>query len=391
MNNEKQHDEKIVEALKNMPNITDETPKNIVYQRVSSNMSNERVRKGKSLKLLPFFGTILTVALLLVIPFILDTTSYETTVEDNAMEAKTEEDAEVITELESDMNNKSSIMQENTPEREEAEQEIMMDGEAFKYSVVPQLDNDSNLIYGAIPDEQFQYVIPITLLVSEDRSMNEHYNKLEQYISEVGLLKTDYLLKDVTFMIEQEENVVTIKLPEKFTLDSSAQAYMLLEMLETMFVPLGIKKAVFISDGEEAIDLGPIGIVEELPLQVEGKFNYKKHNQLLVPIPLEEEVIIDEAIIDMKNNDGYLVQTIPEHVDFTIESAGDNLMLTYTGETNLSVNQQMVTMIEAILMTAKSYGYVKVEFIDMNIPSIGNYNLNEPIDVPEAVNPILRD
>lgn len=51
--------------------------------------------------------------------------------------------------------------------------------------------------------------------------------------------------------------------------------------------------------------------------------------------------------------------------------------------------QELLTMVEAILMTAKSFGFDSVKFENMSIQQIGNYDLNNPIKDPNGVNPIV--
>jgi len=83
----------------------------------------------------------------------------------------------------------------------------------------------------------------------------------------------------------------------------------------------------------------------------------------------------------------HLTNTIPEEINFRITEDEKELVLEYTGKAILENNEKYSVMIDAILMTAKSYGFESVRFDNIKIVRIGNYILEQPIKVPEGVNP----
>jgi hypothetical protein len=83
--------------------------------------------------------------------------------------------------------------------------------------------------------------------------------------------------------------------------------------------------------------------------------------------------------------------TIPEDIQFRLTTLDDQLFITPDNDQVFQDEQRALIMIEAILMTAKSFGYEFVTFNHVStIDQIGPYQFSEPIEVPEAVNPVFQ-
>ncbi|WP_156289262.1 hypothetical protein [Oceanobacillus salinisoli] len=394
MKKQDRHDE-LIGLLKNMPDIKNKTDKNILYQRISSNNNNtsENVEKAKrKMKLFPVLGSVLAVILIVCIPFLFNGTSFQTSEEQSNQAYDTQSTEDSLMEQESA--DESESAQEFEIAEESGESNVTEEENISLYSnesqfVLDSINDNANIVYAAISDEQFQYAIPITFVVSDSKNMNDHYNNLEQYLREYNLTTADYLLEGLSYNIHDTNKEVQISLPDDFSIESSARAAMFEKLLETMFIPAGIEKATFLSGSDEGVELGPYGEIDEMQLHDDGNASYKLYNdEFLVPIPHEGDNV-EEAITEMKNNQEAfdIFQTIPNEIDFSIETFEDELRITYTGQAPLANDDQAIIMIEAILMTAKSYGFHFVNFDNMPLEQIGNYNFNEPIKVPEAVNP----
>src|SRR5690625_1151272 len=129
------------------------------------------------------------------------------------------------------------------------------------------------------------------------------------------------------------------------------------KILARMFISYEIEKVVF----DEEVDLEAIGKVTELSLHDNRKENYKifqadeHHRKFLVPLEMDDQVTIEEAILDMKKGDPtyHIQSTIPEDVDFSFTKPEEELIITLTNDWVFENEQKATTMIEAILMTAK--------------------------------------
>ncbi|RKQ37693.1 hypothetical protein [Oceanobacillus halophilus] len=386
--------EEIKEQLKRLPNIEDSRDKNILYQRISSDLKNgnDNHNRRKLNKLLPILGSVVAILLIGIIPLTLNNTSFTNSEQDSMYHTQSAEDSTL---------DKESTAQEKNAQKFDTEEE---QGESSapvpEENIILQMNHNQlirnslkeneKIIYGAISDEQFQYAIPVTFIIPKAENLSEHYNKLEDYLSEEGLITDYYMLEDVSYNILTSNQEVEINLPDNFSVNSSAQAYMFEKLIEAMFVPMGLKKATFHSANSEGVELGPYGQLKEMSLDHESKESYKLYSDdFLVPIPHEEESTVNDAILEMKRSQEEfdIIQTIPNEIDFDIKSSGNELELIFDGDIKEPDNQQLIIMIEAILMTAKSYGYNLVQFQNMPLDQVGSYNLSQPLKVPEAVNP----
>ncbi|GGB33741.1 hypothetical protein GCM10011409_08960 [Lentibacillus populi] len=112
----------------------------------------------------------------------------------------------------------------------------------------------------------------------------------------------------------------------------------------------------------------------------------------LIPIVLDTQTSIAAALNEMKQNReaSHVYRTIPTEIQFSV-STENQLEITLSNNAALPNTQEGITMIDAILMTAKSFGYASVTFHNTKVNQIGDYDLSKPIKVPKAVNPITID
>lgn len=381
MSKEQWNDRDIQRALQEMSKVKDNIPKEILYQRISNSLNEHKPPKKQKVKFIPVLATLIAIVLLSFIPLLINDPNHgANNISLESMDVNNRNESAEIT------------MSEDSSEQTEDE-ELMDSKQVNDPYVVHSVGNDSNIVYAAIADEQSQYVIPLTFIVPKKDNMDDHYKQLDHYMMEEGFSPSDYFLEGASYEIEPENQEVKIQLPSDFSITSSANANVFEGIIQTMFSPYGIERAIFSSEGNEPVDLGPIGKGNELPIQEIDKASYKLYNnEYLVPVPHQEEKNIDDAVMEMKNSEEAfrLTETIPDSVDFSVDSSGNDLQLSYTGDLEIEDSEEMVMMIDAILMTAKSYGFETVMFNDMGIDSIGKYKMGESIQVPTAVNPIVK-
>ncbi|MGJ9456849.1 hypothetical protein [Oceanobacillus sp. CF4.6] len=387
--------QEIIDRLQEMPEIKDDTEKNVLYHRISSSLTDPSPTKKrqKKQKLIPVLATMMAVAFIIIIPVMLNN--------DNLVGQNSEQFSDVDLATNVEKSEGSRLMESSDEDQLEmgSEESVVQNSEIMDEIKVPNDDSlesyviqESNepmkIVYAALSDLQQQYIIPISFIVSGNANLNEYYNELKYYIDNEEWATNEYMLNNAS--IELNESEVLIELGDKFSIgEGSTNAYLFEKMLSAMFTPYGINKAVFQSDAN-GVELGPYGVIEEILLNKEEKLIYKRYNnQFLVPIP-NLNLSIQDALAEMKIEQAEfnIDQTIPEEVQFTVDSSKNLLTLTLD-EGSVSQNgQEEMTMIEAILMTAKSYGYQSVQFINFPFDQIGKYNISDPIPVPVAANPI---
>ncbi|PAV29525.1 hypothetical protein CIL05_11725 [Virgibacillus profundi] len=385
-------DQELIEKLKNMPKIQDTQDKDSLYQHISSGLNPKQKQPKRNNKLVPVLGTLMAAILLLImLPSFLNTNMFETQNE-NSTADRAFDDANLNNKAEESLSG-----QEESSDMQDAESEIMMMSEPLDSYVIDGSVNNEVIAHGAIADSQQQFVIPLTFVVPESEDIDTFYSEMEHYLHVQEWGVSDYLFKNVSFKLEKENNQVVVDLPADFSVgEGSATASIFEKSLTTMFKQEGIDKAVFNTENDQGLDLGPFGLIDELPLSKEQNASYKIYHEedavrsFLIPIPNEGEMMIDDALMAMKTDDKdfNVSQTIPDNINMTTDSTEQELTVTFSDESSLMNNQDTLTMIEAILMTAKSYGYDSVSFQNSNLEKIGSYLLTESIPVPVGANPI---
>ncbi|HLQ97927.1 MAG TPA: hypothetical protein VK135_04500 [Candidatus Dormibacteraeota bacterium] len=372
-------DEQLMKKLRQLPKIEDHGNKDELFQRISTQMVERK--QQKSYRLAPILSTlIIAICIIAVIPVFIDLGRNANTLNDTAGNMASES-----------AENHHVEMYSTDKHMDEAE---ISSHDSDVESYVLQDVDYMTVVYGAVGDDQLQTVIPVTILTSGVNDLNAQYNHLDKYLETSDWGLNDYLLKHANFEIDLDKAQVLVSFSDHFSIgEGSAYPRMFEKILAKMFMPYEIEKVVF----DEEIDLGAIGKVTELSLHDNGKENYKifqadeHHRKFLVPLEMDDQVTIEEAILDMKKGDpAYHIQsTIPADVDFSFTKAEEELIITLTNDWVFENEQKATTMIEAILMTAKSFGFKRVRFNEMSVDQIGPYQFSESITVPEAINPIF--
>lgn len=383
-------DKEIINRLKKLPKVVDQTDKEEWHSRISSKISEEKkpVTRRQTRVLISTIGfSLVAMILLLLLPSIIN--------EVNPSQNQVKEDSNSAHHIK-----KVKMVDEpsttNHFHSEEVSDENPITNPIPESKVMYNINNEQQIVYSAVSDDQLQYLIPFSFIVPNDESLSDYYSTIGSRINFSEDKLGAYMFDNVSFDINVDEKEVVMNLPESFTIsDGSANATMFINILTEMFIPYDIEKIVFQSDKNQAIDLGAIGEITELPL-IQELYAYKKYESpnedksYLIPIPQDRESTVDEALRNLKDNeeDFHVYATIPENVNFSIRDNHQQLIVELENNNSLANEEEFITMIEAILMTAKSYGYETVKFENTKIDQIGSYLLTEPIFVPDAVNPI---
>lgn len=398
------HDEsRIIEKLNQLPMVEDKLDKDEWYQRISRQVHNTQPKSNPSRKIIPILSTVFVIALLfIIVPSLMNTENMES--QNDVIEHETYDMASESSVVEQEEAGNADITMEKneltqfddaTEDEEKTENEeesVASEGERY---VIQNVEANQSIVYGAVPDHQAQYVIPFSMIISNENVLEDSYNALSSHLNEEELGIRPYLFDEVHFEIDQENNQVMMNVSDSFTLGEGEAVYSLLDdMLSIMFRPYDIEKVVFQTEGTPGIHLGAMGSIPEMDLPV-IEANYKLYDvdndnlTFLIPIP-QEELSIEDALNDLKNSDEpfNVHQTVPENVQFNVDSSENELILNFTDHIDSMNQNEAITMIESILMTAKSYGYEFVSFNNLATEQMGPYQLSDPIKVPEAVNPI---
>ena len=100
-----------------------------------------------------------------------------------------------------------------------------------------------------------------------------------------------------------------------------------------------------------------------------------------------------EALEAMKEGTAFegIQASIPKNVVFeSIENDRKNVIVTFSEETILANNAQYEQAIEAILLTARDFGFESVSFQNSTVETIGAINMYQSVEVPVAPNVVKR-
>ncbi|SDB91560.1 hypothetical protein SAMN05421734_102447 [Pelagirhabdus alkalitolerans] len=402
--NDHKNDTEITKHLKDLPNVKDHRSKETVYNQVMDEL-NEEYSPPKRKKVHWVIPSIATAAVLLLSFIILQMTDIA---DDQAAEETDPFAVQSVDEGENEDEIENEVEVENedtTMNREEVEVEEETAEEASESEFIYYQEDSSFPIFQiAVYDKQGQYVIPISLVsTSSTYNPEDYYNRISTFIDEVEY-GVELFPFDEGFEFEFDESNEVIRLTVDSSYDfpsSSTQAYLFQEAINFMFSNFSANELeVRTTEGEDA-SLGPIGEVDSLSIESVERlafqiYQYEDSKRLLLPIAEgsdgDEFFTIDEALVAMQESRSDFVEAvIPSDVEFSLDPSNESrLEIDFSEHSDFGDNSLTKDMIEAILMTAKSFDYDEVELSIEGIEErIGHFYLGEAIDVPDGVNPIV--
>jgi hypothetical protein len=391
--NKKHNEEDIIKLLRSLPPITDNRDQNEVYSKVLKNMNEVKTNhlKGKKKYIIPKLVTV--VGLLLVIIFV-GKLFNPNNLDDQAnskMEMATEKAGPLGREGSPENNPKerfSSIQDRDTAKRKKV-------GQKNKNAVYSEdLKKDSFLATIGIPDEQALNVIPVSIIAKKESGKNwvDQVNDVFGQINEKKLGLFDYLPYQGKFTkIDEKSLNLNLENNHQYSTDSTSEMNFFTSLSYLKYQ--GINKVSFSVAGTPGVHFAHHGEkIYELPLNENlqcGFLYYEtKGHIFLTPTPSKFSSI-EEAFINMQeeNERYHLKPTIPATLAYSVSVENhDQLIFKFTNKIQLEDKESNIRMIEAILLTAKEFGFKKVQFQNAGNEKIGHFNLRKAIEVPVAPN-----
>jgi hypothetical protein len=250
----------------------------------------------------------------------------------------------------------------------------------------------------AIPDQNAQVLVPVTVTVPVvDQpwidSFTETMAKLEE--DEWGL--TDFYPINAKWAYNEASKTLNMDVEEDHQYsDGSVLNTMLLEAMAQNLAGQEVEKLTFSTNGKKGIDLGNYGILFEQKIPVAAKegrafmqLSLKEAERPYLVPTIERFDTFEQAIGQMRFNSAELNLKAslpenfkPERIDFEKDKAVIKLNLL----NQPALTEDFLFAIEAILLTAKDFGYKAVQIENSGTAQLGPFNLNEPIPVPKAPN-----
>ena len=247
-----------------------------------------------------------------------------------------------------------------------------------------------------VPDREGQNMIPVTVLRDRngDGDWIRPYTEMMGEIDEEKLGLSDYYPYHGSLRFKDNGGLVLDLEKNHPYGKGSASETNFLKSLES-FRYMGVDRIYLYENGEPGIYLshygGPIYEydVSDDPKTGSGYFLYETEgHSYFAPGPDVWEDL-GKALNQMKEEieTHHLQPTISNQVDFTLnEETKPLLRVTFHAVEEKLSYETVVQMVEAILLTAKDFGYRQVLFENLGSISEGNFQPEGPMDVPLSPN-----
>lgn len=391
--NKKYNEEDIKQLLRSLPPITDNRDQNEVYSKVLKSMNEGKTNrlKGKKKNFIPKLVTVIGLFLVIIIAGKLFNPNNINEETNSKMEMATEKAGQL---------GREELPKDNLKERFSSIQDRDVDkskkeegkNENAVYS--DDLKEDSFLVTIGIPDEQALNVIPVSIIAKKESGKNwvDQVNDVFSQINEEKLGLFDYLPYQGNFTNKEEDSLnLNLEDNHQYNADSTSEMNFFTSLSYLKYQ--GINKVSFSVAGTPGVHFAHHGEkVYELPLNENlqcGFLYYEtKGHIFLTPTPSRFSSI-EEALINMQegNERYHLKPTIPATLAYSVSVENhDQLIFKFTKKLKLVDNETNIRMIESILLTAKEFGFNKVEFQNVGNAKIGSFDLRKAIEVPVAPN-----
>jgi hypothetical protein len=382
-------DHELEQLLQQMPKIKDHRDPRDIYQSLSL---KAKKRKAPAW-IVPSVATLAAVLLL----FILAPQVWQGNFQDSALK---QESKEVL-----DNNSNKMEMAKIKPDDDtkngisSGNQDISIMAAPAETAIYEEELDEQQVITYAIPDQNAQIFVPVSVIVpKENKTWVELYQSQAGKLTEEQWGLSDYFPLNATLSMV-DEKTMNIDVPEDHVYgNGSANETLFISILEEMMSRNeNIQKVTFSTNGNPGIMFGNNGERFEVNKPETKKKSYfifrpnTQNSPFIVP-GIEVFSDIAAALESMRvGNDIYgLEPSIPAEFVFDINvSSQEQLVLTFTGKEQLLNESKYVYCIEAILLTAKEFGYKSVKFENSPITQIGRFNMENEIKVPVAPNKVI--
>jgi hypothetical protein len=382
-------DNELEELLRQMPKLKDHRDPRDIYQSLSL---KARKRKQRAW-IVPSIASAAAAILL----FILAPQVWQLVIQDSSDEPKSE--VNIAQEDDSEQFNMAKIAPnvEGTKESITGDMGISMTAMSVETAVYDDNLVEQEVITYSIPDQNAQILVPVSIIVPKDgKSWLDHYIEYQAHLTEEQWGLSEYYPLNATLtMVDEKTLNVDVNEGHSYMAGSTSEGQFLGTM-QGLLQNYNLDKITFSTNGKPGIEGGNTGRLETLPKEnlKRSYFVFQPNNQnapFIVP-GIETFTDIQSALSSMKvGNEGYGLQpSLPADFNFEIDSSSEDvLMIRMADGYPFTEEAKNIHAIEAILLTAKEFGYKAVKFDNTSVIQIGSFNLQNEIKVPVAPNKVF--
>jgi hypothetical protein len=379
-------DKNLEDLLRELPKVSDNRHPREIYRNISLN------KEKRSLPTWLIPGVATGIVLLLIFILSPQLTGIQNTASDSS---RSDSSASI--------ENKATKSEYGSEELEITEDKAQQINELNTFlveepsAVYPDDLNDYQAFTIAIPEPNALLTIPVTVLIEkmEDKTWFELFEEMMPKLTEEKWGLAEYFPLDVNLSFDQASETVLVDVPanHQYGLGSAAET-MFTKTLQESFPAEKVKTIRFTTEGKKGIVLGNYGEIFELQTEEYQNrayyFTYLGSDSRPYMVPSEQQFdTIMEAYSAMEIDEAALglQASIPTDIKLEFTTAEDDaqtLKVKVTEETEL--NNQFLDTFEAIMLTAKSFGYNKIRVEGQGIEQIGPFSLKEDVPLPVGPN-----
>ncbi|HAQ08122.1 MAG TPA: hypothetical protein DCR24_11610 [Bacillus bacterium] len=394
-------DKQLEDILRQMPKVKDHRDPRDIYQNIAHRVEKRRLPAW----IVPSVATAAVLMLAFILSsgfldrnqsadFSLDSkSSSESPMEmDSASEKKAvEESADTAkSSLNMDLNDSSKQKSENFLAMNE---ENSYGGLTALYAEEVEAGNQQILTY-ATPDENVQMLVPVTVTIpkSEGKTWFDTFTETMPMLREDEWGLSEYYPFEGSLSYSEDTNDLLFKVEEGHAYQhGSTNGPNFLKSVDLNFGGQGLGMIRFETGGQEGIDFGHGTILKDKKISLKQNrafLIYQTDNNHIYLVPTQEEFSkLEEAFEKMKSGNRYegTEASIPDKWKMEISGETDSTVI-ITLKHNEALTEEFLLNLEAILLTAKDFGYEAVKIENGGTKQLGPFNLNLPINVPLAPN-----
>ncbi|WP_240253489.1 hypothetical protein [Fredinandcohnia quinoae] len=406
------NDDQLEQLLTQMPQIKDSQNPHEIYQNISYKIKKTKKKRW----IVPSLATaaVALLLLLLVPPLMNDQTRDIASENDTADQSAELEEAKTM--IQKDENIEISKKMDSGEDKDnKSEAKIAKYSEEQQEYVVRHIEEDETLLTYGVTLEEVSFPTIVSIIVKSDG--NNIIEQFEKHIPQFNELirthitwgidefPTRYFSDFTEVTSPAGTKIIRIDIPSELETGSftSAESFSFNIALNS-FNLLGAdyEQVEFFQSDKQGIARGQTGIIEDsIEVQKGNKkayLYYKKEGSdyKVLAQTFNSFETIQDAIERMKGQQegewqqegDYYHATIPDSASIKeINPEGSSLEIVFDENANLGNNDTCILMLDAIMMTAKEFGYETVTF-NGGIEQIGDVTFGKPEPVPLAPNPI---
>jgi hypothetical protein len=389
------NDSGVEEILREMPKIKDYRDPKVIYQSLSI--------KAKKPKQFVWFIPSLASATAAMLFFLIIPNMFNSLSDDKKINMKSEVAIE-----ESDINLK---MSEEVPENgitainsDEANgnniQYTFHTSKTYETAVYAEDLIDQTVITYFVPDKNAQILVPVSIIVPENgETWFELFKLNAEKLTEEQWGLSDYYPINARLSLSDNQTTMNVDVTEghQYGKGSSNETSFERLLQLTMKNQNQIDIVSFSTNGKPGIMLGNYGEIKVLNTN-DVKANhayylYQSNNSslpFLVPsVRLYSDIESALGAMYLSEEDIYGLKPSLSF-QFDIDTSSKHmLVLTLKGDIEITNEPHNIYAIEAILLTAKEFGFETVKFENISTPQLGRFNLQDELKVPIAPNKVI--